>query len=119
MIKNLLKKTPPTPSLGEQYGAALALHSSAASVFENLIEDHVQAEAELSAVANEATFQIEQAEIAYADERERMVSRHERELDDLEADHSLKVTGLSELADAAYNDAWAAYDRAEKIRALV
>lgn len=118
-MKNILKKKSVTPTLGEQYGAALALHSAAASVFENLIDDHLQAEAELSVVAQECQAQIDEAETAYAAERQRLVSQHELQLDDLEAHHVFKVSDLANLADAAYGDAYAAYDRAEKIRALV
>ncbi len=116
---NILKKTPKTPTLGEQYGAALALHASAASVVDNLIDDHVKAEAELSAIALECQVKIDDAETAYSAKRERLIADHQSELDILKANHALEVGDLADLADAAYGDAYAAYDRAEKLRSLV
>ncbi|WP_405057035.1 hypothetical protein OG474_30405 [Kribbella sp. NBC_01505] len=113
-MKNTLKsilpttKTPTEPTLGERYGAALALHGAATSVFKAAHDDLVQAEAELSRIGSEAHAQIEQAE---ADHKVTVAS--------LEDKLRAKVNDLTFIADMAYDDAYRAYERAEVIRPLV
>ncbi|TCC19976.1 hypothetical protein [Kribbella sindirgiensis] len=112
-MKKILKalvpsKTPTEPGLGERYGAALALHGAATSVFKAAHDDLVQAEAELSAIGQDAGEQIRQAQAA-----------HDAAVERMEDDLRLKVNDLSAIADMAYDDAYMAYERAEKIRPLV
>lgn len=113
-MKNTLKAILPAPkgrvepSLGERYGAALALHGAATSVFKAAHDDLVQAEAELSRIGSEAHAQIEQVENGH----KAAVARLEDKLRD-------EVNGLTAIADMAYDDAYRAYERAETIRPLV
>jgi hypothetical protein len=107
-VKNILKKSTPAPTLNDRYGSALATHSAALSVFDDVLTDLLVSEAELHDVAAEAQFEIDAREEAHAIELRR-----------LQGAHYDKVLGLADLRDVASDDAAFIAQKAENIRALV
>ncbi|WP_405056947.1 hypothetical protein OG474_29935 [Kribbella sp. NBC_01505] len=114
-----IRKPEPEPTLGERYGAALALQSAATAVFQGVVNDLTQAETELSEIARDAGAEQALAAAEYEANRQALVDAHEKALDDLEAHHVNELSGLSAIADMAYGDAYTAYERAEEIQRLI
>lgn len=108
-MKNLLTKTAPIePTLGERYGEALAISSSAGSVFQGVLNDLMQAEAHLHAIAADAQSEIDRA-----------TDEHTAELLRLENEYRAKVADLGDIRDMANDDAERLALRAQQVAPLV